>query len=217
MTGKSADMNRPGKILPTDVGGAVLAGLGVLIASAESQMATEVVVHVCVMCLVLVATGSGVVVVGRRRYRQTLQEIDETRQRGFAGRHLIPLGDQIATVIARCSVTALISSILGTVVSNLMTVLRIPGVAGYRMLQSLVFWLIVVGSVSAIGWWTWRQLERQNRKLCEPVCPECGYVLYGVKEHRCPDCGRPFALTELNVTLLRIDEEGRLQPRETKT
>jgi hypothetical protein len=31
-------------------------------------------------------------------------------------------------------------------------------------------------------------------------CPECGYLLVGLSEKRCPECGRPFTLEELGVT-----------------
>ncbi|MFN3168175.1 MAG: protein kinase domain-containing protein [Phycisphaeraceae bacterium] len=32
-----------------------------------------------------------------------------------------------------------------------------------------------------------------------PVCPNCKYSLVGVREHRCPECGRPFTLRELGI------------------
>ena len=37
-------------------------------------------------------------------------------------------------------------------------------------------------------------------------CPGCDYCLLGLREHRCPECGRPFRLEELGVS------EEELQP-----
>jgi len=37
-------------------------------------------------------------------------------------------------------------------------------------------------------------------------CPGCGYCLLGLREHRCPECGRPFRMEELGVS------EEELQP-----
>lgn len=62
--------------------------------------------------------------------------------------------------------------------------------------------------------------EAQARIVCsrclpeaEPACPACGYVLYYARNSRCPDCGRPFRVSELNMTLAAIGPKGILYPK----
>lgn len=38
------------------------------------------------------------------------------------------------------------------------------------------------------------------RLTCGPYCPNCKYCLIGSVWNRCPECGRPFTLSELGVT-----------------
>jgi hypothetical protein len=40
------------------------------------------------------------------------------------------------------------------------------------------------------------------------LCPKCGYYLYGLREQRCPECGRPFSFDELGVTSESLDFMG---------
>ncbi len=37
----------------------------------------------------------------------------------------------------------------------------------------------------------------------DPRCPQCGYVLYYAQDRCCPDCGRPFQLSELDLRRAR--------------
>lgn len=199
---------RPGRrgprLLPIDVVGGLFVAFGLAVAT--------ILPEATVGGLVLIGCGVGVCVVARRRRRQREEELDADRQRGFAGRQLMPLGDRVATVIARTVLTLVITGILAGIG---MGISRTTGAFGPNAdLVTAGAWLFVLATTAAVGWWTWRDLQAKNRKLAEPLCPQCGYVLYGVKDFRCPDCGRPFAMAELNVNLVRLDEEGRLQPKD---
>jgi hypothetical protein len=48
--------------------------------------------------------------------------------------------------------------------------------------------------------------------LDDPRCPRCGYILYHAQGRRCPDCGRRFSLSELDLRLARWDGHV-LRPR----
>ena len=41
-----------------------------------------------------------------------------------------------------------------------------------------------------------------------PHCPGCGYYLYGLTEQVCPECGRPFTLEELGITVGDLGAAG---------
>lgn len=52
---------------------------------------------------------------------------------------------------------------------------------------------------------------RRTGRAQEPVCPMCGYGLYYVKDHVCPDCGKPFLSAEIDMRLAHW-EDGVLKP-----
>ncbi len=80
--------------------------------------------------------------------------------------------------------------------------------------------VIVIGSIVAAGWNSWRfwrdnwrfiglaigigaalativiarftESQRRREVLDAPLCRACGYVLLGLTEPRCPECGHPF-------------------------
>lgn len=65
----------------------------------------------------------------------------------------------------------------------------------------IILSLAVAPGVAACMWWNavriWRRrFERHLRERREargiPVCHACGYDLRGLRELRCPECGRPF-------------------------
>lgn len=47
-----------------------------------------------------------------------------------------------------------------------------------------------------MAWVRYWQLDRR-RKRPSPKCPNCGYLLYGLPENRCPECGQTFDPTML--------------------
>jgi len=51
-------------------------------------------------------------------------------------------------------------------------------------------------------WTLWYLLTLRLHKASRPVglCPKCGYYLYGLREQRCPECGRPFSFEEVEAT-----------------
>ena len=72
------------------------------------------------------------------------------------------------------------------------------GVAGLEYLVCLV-------GVAAARW-----QERDNwlrERPEEPLCPQCGYSLYYVTRQRCPECGREFQLSELDLRLAEWDSQ----------
>ncbi|MEX2213274.1 MAG: hypothetical protein WD768_04050 [Phycisphaeraceae bacterium] len=62
--------------------------------------------------------------------------------------------------------------------------------AGNASLAILAIALIL----TLMHWW------RHPKLGVGPYCPDCEYHLVGVKDHLCPECGRPFALDELRIT-----------------
>lgn len=64
-----------------------------------------------------------------------------------------------------------------------------------------------IGEARTITGLTWRRtlwylLTLRLHKASWPVglCPKCGYYLYGLREQRCPECGRPFSFEEVEAT-----------------
>lgn len=64
-----------------------------------------------------------------------------------------------------------------------------------------------IGEARALTGLTWRRtlwylLTLRLHKASPPVglCPKCGYYLYGLREQRCPECGRPFSFEEVQAT-----------------
>ena len=37
-----------------------------------------------------------------------------------------------------------------------------------------------------------RRIEAMERRLIEPTCDFCGYIIKGLQSPRCPECGRPI-------------------------
>ena len=55
-----------------------------------------------------------------------------------------------------------------------------------------LYWIGGLGyAVLVVGWW---QANRAlvSKKACEPSCRICGYLLYGLLDARCPECGTKF-------------------------
>ncbi|MHC4446426.1 MAG: hypothetical protein ACYSXF_01285 [Planctomycetota bacterium] len=48
--------------------------------------------------------------------------------------------------------------------------------------------------------------ERRRKRL---TCPACKFSLVGLKEHRCPECGRPFTLEELHASAADLEPPHR--------
>lgn len=64
-----------------------------------------------------------------------------------------------------------------------------------------------IGEARAITGLTWRRtlwylLTLHLHEASRPVglCPGCGYYLYGLRDQRCPECGRPFTFEEVNAS-----------------
>jgi hypothetical protein len=74
-----------------------------------------------------------------------------------------------------------------------------------------------VGEARALTGLTWRRtlwhlftlrLHKTLRTL--GLCPGCGYNLYGLRERRCPECGRPFTFEEVGATPESLGFSGEL-------
>lgn len=55
-------------------------------------------------------------------------------------------------------------------------------------------------------------LTKEEPLPLPPQCPECSYILFYATEHRCPECGRSFDLSEINTSAVQQDAAGVLQP-----
>ncbi len=84
--------------------------------------------------------------------------------------------------------------VLFIVASAFMTVLAI--MASPRE-TSLWLGLLVAG---APAYFLWRWLVPTEEPSVVGLCPGCGYNLYGLREQRCPECGRPFTFEEVRST-----------------
>lgn len=78
--------------------------------------------------------------------------------------------------------------------SALMTVLAIKASP-----KETLFWLAVL-VVGTPAYYLWRWLVPIEQ--CESVgmCPGCGCNLYGLRDQRCPECGRPFTFEDIRST-----------------
>lgn len=43
---------------------------------------------------------------------------------------------------------------------------------------------------------SWKSMKAWRRRTSEEICTECGYLLWGLPENRCPECGTEFDCTE---------------------
>jgi hypothetical protein len=50
-----------------------------------------------------------------------------------------------------------------------------------------------------------REFLRRRRARGRGTCPKCGYILLGLPENRCPECGRPFRYDEVGMS---VDDQG---------
>lgn len=206
------------RVLQTDVVALLLVGLGAGSLFGQYRSVLEnygptVVRPFVIFCLFACVMAVPVALLGRRRDRQRRLEQARTRRRGYAGKTFMPLGDQVATVIARSVLTFVVCIVLLAIL-KIVDDRRIIYVGLSRPLEGSVALLVLLGGTAGIGLWTARRLRAQNRRLAEPVCPQCQYVLYGVQGRRCPECGEPFNLDEVNMNLVQLDEQGRLQPKD---
>lgn len=49
-----------------------------------------------------------------------------------------------------------------------------------------------------------------------PMCPKCGYVLYYAENSRCPECGRFFCISEMDMSSAEVDAAGVLRPKRSE-
>lgn len=68
-------------------------------------------------------------------------------------------------------------------------------------------WLgILVAGTPA--YYLWRWLVPAEAAKPAGMCPGCGYHLYGLRDRRCPECGRPFSFEEVCSTPESLGFEG---------
>lgn len=53
-----------------------------------------------------------------------------------------------------------------------------------------VFFVLVFGCLVGLGWLWWRVLRRPLQGM--PTCGQCGYIVEGLSELTCPECGGDF-------------------------
>lgn len=58
---------------------------------------------------------------------------------------------------------------------------------------------------------TWKEIRR--RREHDPRCGHCGYILYHASGGRCPECGQPFDINELDLKNATVAEDGIIRPR----
>ncbi len=107
----------------------------------------------------------------------------------------------------------------------------VPWIVGFTCLEWLQYlaerldWdarigLVLIG-VAVVGYFgfqfAWivlgirRQLARQHPQ--EPRCGKCGYILYHASGGRCPECGGPFDVAEIDMRRATVDESGVIRPK----
>lgn len=78
-----------------------------------------------------------------------------------------------------------------------------------------VIWVYVIGTPVALAYGV-VMLAQEGRDYL-PACPGCGHLLYYAGEKRCPECGRPFTISEIDMTHAVVGEDGVLRPRQEAT
>lgn len=104
---------------------------------------------------------------------------------------------------------------------------------GFLWLGYMIGWSIVHRSfwddlviVTCVGWMISGSvaglmfiiIHRRWGPPADPCCRHCGYLLIGLTEHRCPECGRAFTLSELGLTETDLDakhHESSAEPNES--
>ena len=81
------------------------------------------------------------------------------------------------------------------------------GHSGWGSLGTLFFVIpacLILGIISFAAFFVARSCRKDEEKIAQrsrdypyPRCPKCYYVLVGLSEQVCPDCGRPFTFEEL--------------------
>jgi hypothetical protein len=99
---------------------------------------------------------------------------------------------------------------------------RYVGLSGMAI-TTLVCCLLLfsrIGEARVVTGLTWRRtfwylLTLRLHKATPPVglCPKCGYYLYGLREQRCPECGRPFSFEEVDATPESLGFVGELRAK----
>lgn len=98
---------------------------------------------------------------------------------------------------------------------------RYVGLTGLTVtwLVSCLLFFSRVGEARVVTGLTWRRtlwylLTLRLHKAPRPVglCPGCGYNLYGLREQRCPECGRPFTFEEVLSTPQSLGFAGGSMP-----
>jgi len=72
------------------------------------------------------------------------------------------------------------------------------------IVASIVLLIALIGEQKETSGRPWRETMRRIL-LCrlpyeKGVCPKCGYSLRGLRDQRCPECGRPFTFEELGLS-----------------
>ncbi len=55
------------------------------------------------------------------------------------------------------------------------------------LVHRLVTWLLYSITASMVGLWAYKKLSEDD---CETRCRRCGYILRGLREPRCSECGQ---------------------------
>jgi hypothetical protein len=103
---------------------------------------------------------------------------------------------------------------------------RYPGLTGL-MITTLAWCLLFVSrvgearAVTGLSWprtlWYLLTLRLHKAPILAGLCPGCGYNLYGLREQRCPECGRRFSFEEIFSTPQSLGFAGSLPEADNPT
>jgi hypothetical protein len=103
--------------------------------------------------------------------------------------------------------TAFLASVATAAICTLPHICPIRANHPLWLAGALLMLLGTAGQAKALTrrpWWdvAWQLVFCRLADLTFPpgCCPGCGYILYGLNEQRCPECGRAFTFEEIGVT-----------------
>jgi hypothetical protein len=114
-----------------------------------------------------------------------------------------PVGAFLSARRARCGIPFIVYAGLAAALYTYDDFQTASSIRGFRVSDESIIvhnllrttsLLVACRLAASLRWWLSRRTERKEG----PRCAECSYLLIGLTEPRCPECGQPFDLRLLS-------------------
>lgn len=205
------------RLLVTDITGLIFVGLGTAVFWVtrvqldDDHYTDSARSSFVVACAIICASGVAIGLVGRHRNRLAKQSLAEEACQIFASRKTTPLGDQIATVVFQCLLMLFVAPLATGIGLDLACNCGLLSSKTTNSRLNTVLVAVTVGATMLTGICSLIHMQIRNRRRRHPACPQCGCILYGATQQRCPKCGRAFQFDELDAPHAKLDQHARLK------